>query len=120
MALSQLVHTPLIQLPVFYGLTGWARGYNRQQIERNLRDTYETTLMRNYVFWLPTTGLMYAVVPLHLRVLVMNSASYFWNTGLSLSTQALDCQAPAPTLSTPTLSTPTIDIKIVMPHAATS
>ena len=51
MALSQLVHTPLIQLPVFYGLTGWARGYERQQIERNLRDTYETTLMRNYVFW---------------------------------------------------------------------
>lgn len=88
MALSQFVHTPLIQLPVFYGLTGWARGYDRQRIEANLRETYQTTLVRNYIFWLPTTGLMYAVVPLHLRVLVMNSASYFWNTGLSLSTQA--------------------------------
>jgi len=88
MALSQFVHTPFIQLPVFYGLTGWARGYDRERIEANLRDTYQTTLVRNYIFWLPTTGLMYAVVPLHLRVLVMNSASYFWNTGLSLSTQA--------------------------------
>lgn len=87
-ALSQFVHTPLIQLPVFYGWTGMARGYNLEKIKANLRDTYETTLLRNYMFWLPTTGLMYTMVPLHMRVLCMNSASYFWNTGLSLMTQS--------------------------------
>ena len=88
--LSQFIHTPLIQLPVFYTWTGMARGYDSNKIKQLLRDTYETTLFRNYVFWLPTTGLMYAVVPLQLRVLVMNSASYFWNTGLSLMTQGSD------------------------------
>ena len=88
--LSQFIHTPLIQLPVFYAWTGTARGYDSAKIKKLLRDTYETTLFRNYLFWLPTTGLMYALVPLHLRVLVMNSASYFWNTGLSLMTQSND------------------------------
>lgn len=87
-ALSQFVHTPLIQLPVFYAWTGLARGYDTERIRKSLRDTYETTLMRNYMFWLPTTGVMYAMVPLHMRVLCMNSASYFWNTSLSLMTQS--------------------------------
>ena len=85
--LSQFIHTPFIQLPIYYSWTGLARGYSMNEIEENIHDTFKMTLIRNYQFWLPASAVLYGVVPLHLRVIAMNGASYFWNTGLSVMTQ---------------------------------
>ena len=84
---SQFFHTPFIQLPIYYSWTGFARGYSLNDIKTNIHDTYKTTLVRNYQFWLPASAVLYGAVPLHFRVIAMNGASYFWNTGLSVLTQ---------------------------------
>lgn len=85
-SISQFLHTPFMQLPIFYISTGLIQGRTVEQISALMRDTYGYTLWHNYAFWLPTTTALYAVVPLHFRTLAMNVASFAWNTFLS-STQ---------------------------------
>jgi len=81
-ALDQGIATP-IHVAFFFTSMTLLEGNGFSDAKKRLSLTYQPTLVRNWTVFLPTQIANFAIVPHHLRFLVVSVVSLFWNTYLS-------------------------------------
>ncbi|KAG6907927.1 hypothetical protein DXG01_006857 [Tephrocybe rancida] len=79
--LDQLVLTP-VAVAFFFGSMSTLEGKPHEAVER-IQNAYVPTIIRNWGVFLPTQIINFAIVPRHLRFVVVSVVSLFWNTYLS-------------------------------------
>jgi len=82
-AFDNMVHTPFIYFPTFYGATGIMKGQSMQEIWENVNRTFLYSNLVSCSFWVPATTVLFAFVPLRLQVVFNNTANLCWSNILS-------------------------------------
>ncbi|KAF9469472.1 hypothetical protein BDZ94DRAFT_1206021 [Collybia nuda] len=93
--LDQAVLTP-VAVAFFFGSMSTLEGKPEEAIGR-IQAAYVPTIIRNWGVFLPTQIINFALVPHHLRFVVVSVVSLFWNTYLSAVNarqQALEAAIP--------------------------
>ncbi|TFK71341.1 hypothetical protein BDN72DRAFT_462731 [Pluteus cervinus] len=79
--LDQALLTP-VAVAFFFGAMSTLEGKPHEAPAR-IKDNYVPTLIRNWGVFIPTQIVNFALVPPHLRFVVVSVVSLFWNTYLS-------------------------------------
>ncbi|CAK1544967.1 unnamed protein product [Leptosia nina] len=74
-ASDQFLMTPVL-LAAFYSLLGALEG--KEDVLEELKQKYWKTFVANQAFWIPGQIINFALVPPHLRVVYVASASFLW------------------------------------------
>lgn len=82
--LDQLVLTPGA-VGFFFTSMAFLEGRGIGEAKQRLEKAYTSTLIRNWGVFVPTQIINFAIVPAHLRFLVVSVVSLFWNTYLSFA-----------------------------------
>jgi protein Mpv17 len=88
-AFDQLIHMPLLYLPIFYTIREFAYGtesFNMNYVEGGLKSWKNNLIEDTVAQWsifVPLQCFNFTLVPPHFRVPVMISAGFFWVMGLS-------------------------------------
>lgn len=80
--LDQFVFTPAV-VGFFFGSMTFLEGKGVADATERISEAYVPTLIRNWGVFIPTQIINFAVVPHHLRFVVVGVVSLFWNTYLS-------------------------------------
>ncbi|KAL4070068.1 hypothetical protein V8B97DRAFT_1917788 [Scleroderma yunnanense] len=80
--LDQAILTPAA-VAFFFGTMSILEGKGLPGAVERIRTAYEPTLIRNWAVFIPTQIVNFALVPHHLRFVVVSVVSLFWNTYLS-------------------------------------
>lgn len=80
--LDQAILTP-VAVAVFFGTMSVLEGQGISGAVERTRTTYQPTLIRNWMVFIPTQIINFSIVPHHLRFVVVSVVSLFWNTYLS-------------------------------------
>ncbi|KAG0152603.1 hypothetical protein CROQUDRAFT_70851 [Cronartium quercuum f. sp. fusiforme G11] len=80
--LDQFVAAPTM-LAVFFTSMNYLEGNNLDKAEEKLREKWAPTLYKNWLVFVPFQTLNFTLVPAHLRLLLVNGTSLFWNCYLS-------------------------------------
>ena len=83
---ENLVHTPLVYFPAFYAFTGVVRGQSNDEIRETAINSFLPNNVANCCLWIPASAVVFAVVPVPLRVYAWNAVSFCWNNLLGLIT----------------------------------
>jgi len=70
-------------LAFFFTTMNYLEGNDLKQAEERLREKWGPTLYKNWIVFIPLQAINFGLVPSHLRLLVINGASLFWNSYLS-------------------------------------
>ncbi|GAA5822535.1 hypothetical protein JCM10212_004237 [Sporobolomyces blumeae] len=81
-AADQFLFTP-VMVGVFFTSQTFLEGKGIDEAQRRLRESWWPTLQKNWQLWIPTQAANFAIVPVHLRLVVVNVVSLFWNAYLS-------------------------------------
>lgn len=76
---------PFIYLPWFYVSTGVILGQSKEAIINKVEREYTDTLLYLWTVWVPTTAVVFAVVPLSQQSVVMAVIAFGWNIVLSVT-----------------------------------
>ncbi|KZP03807.1 hypothetical protein FIBSPDRAFT_844620 [Athelia psychrophila] len=97
-ALDQGVLTPGVVAFFFSSMT-LMEGKGFGDVKERLDKAYQPTLLRNWCVFVPTQIINFALVPHHLRFVVVSVVSLFWNTYLSAvnAQQTAEEETPAET-----------------------
>ncbi|MBW0479679.1 hypothetical protein O181_019394 [Austropuccinia psidii MF-1] len=87
LSLDQLVAAPTM-LAFFFTTMNYLEGNDLQQAEERLREKWGPTLFKNWLVFIPLQAVNFTLVPSHLRLLVINASSLFWNCYLSYTNSA--------------------------------
>lgn len=82
LSIDQLIAAPTM-LAFFFTTMNYLEGNDMKQAEERLREKWGPTLYKNWMVFGPLQAMNFALVPSHLRLLVLNGASLFWNSYLS-------------------------------------
>jgi len=82
LSIDQLVAAPTM-LAFFFTTMNYLEGNDLKQAEERLREKWGPTLYKNWIVFIPLQAINFGLVPSHLRLLVINGASLFWNSYLS-------------------------------------
>ena len=77
--LDNFVHLPVLYVPAFYIGVGFMQGQSRAKVEGELRARYSETLLTSWGYWVPFMATNFAVVPPHLRTIVMQCGNLVWS-----------------------------------------
>ncbi|KDE06585.1 hypothetical protein MVLG_03081 [Microbotryum lychnidis-dioicae p1A1 Lamole] len=80
--LDQFVLTPVL-VGVFYTSMALSEGYGIQGAKERVRFAWWPTLQKNWGLFIPVQVANFAIVPAHLRLVLVNVVSLFWNAYLS-------------------------------------
>ncbi|SCV71183.1 BQ2448_2771 [Microbotryum intermedium] len=80
--LDQFVLTPVL-VSVFYSSMAIAEGKGLQGAQDRVRSAWWPTLQKNWGLFIPVQIANFAIVPAHLRLVLVNVVSLFWNAYLS-------------------------------------
>ncbi|KAF8837526.1 hypothetical protein BDN67DRAFT_1013811 [Paxillus ammoniavirescens] len=80
--LDQAVLTP-VAVGFFFGTMSILEGKGISGAKERISANYQSTLIRNWTVFIPTQIINFAIVPPHLRFVVVSVVSLFWNTYLS-------------------------------------
>ncbi|KIJ64164.1 hypothetical protein HYDPIDRAFT_132794 [Hydnomerulius pinastri MD-312] len=80
--LDQAVLTP-VAVGFFFGAMTMLEGKSISDAQERISTNYQPTLIRNWTVFIPTQIINFAIVPHHLRFVVVSVVSLFWNTYLS-------------------------------------
>lgn len=85
-AFDQLVFAPFVGIPLYFSVMTAMEGGNdvKSQIKAKLESNWWNTLTANWIVWPAVQTVNFAFVPVHLRLLVVNSISIVWNCYLSM------------------------------------
>lgn len=89
--LDQAILTPAA-VAFFFGTMSIMEGEGFSGAAERIRTAYQPTLIRNWAVFIPTQIINFAVVPHHLRFVVVSVVSLFWNTYLSAVNAQSQCQ----------------------------
>ncbi|GAA5876604.1 hypothetical protein JCM8547_002420 [Rhodosporidiobolus lusitaniae] len=79
---DQLVLTPFM-VGLFFSAQTFLEGKGTDEAKKRLESSWWPTLQRNWGVWFPIQVLNFSIVPPHLRLVVVNVVSLFWNAYLS-------------------------------------
>ncbi|KAI0085863.1 hypothetical protein BDY19DRAFT_963288 [Irpex rosettiformis] len=82
--LDQFMFTPCV-VGFYFGSMTLMEGKGITEAQARIEKQYVPTLLRNWGVFIPTQLINFAIVPHHLRVLVVGVVSLFWNTYLSIA-----------------------------------
>ncbi|KAI0691265.1 hypothetical protein BC835DRAFT_1407297 [Cytidiella melzeri] len=85
--LDQFLFTPCV-VGFYFGSMTLMEGKGITEAQARIEKAYVPTLIRNWAVFVPTQIVNFALVPPHLRVLVVGVVSLFWNTYLSIANAA--------------------------------
>lgn len=91
--LDQGFLTP-IMVGVFFTSMSLLEGKGLDEAKKRLDTSYKSTLVRNWGVFVPVQIANFAVVPPHLRLVVVNVVSLFWNAYLSYANQQSQAAQP--------------------------
>lgn len=92
---DQLVHAPLLALPVAYLVKAAVFKYPFSEgLERYLADAQHDLLWKYWALWTPVQCLTFSVVPAHLRIPFIAVVSFFWLILLSNISSRPEPSAP--------------------------
>ncbi|KAH9814336.1 integral membrane protein [Melampsora americana] len=80
--LDQFVAAPTM-LAVFFTSMNYLEGNDLEQAEERLREKWGPTLYQGWMIFIPLQTINFTLVPPHLRLLLLNGTSLFWNGYLS-------------------------------------
>ncbi|SCZ99520.1 BZ3500_MvSof-1268-A1-R1_Chr3-1g06059 [Microbotryum saponariae] len=80
--LDQFVLTPVL-VSVFYTSMALSEGQGIQGAKERVRSAWWPTLQKNWGLFIPVQIANFAIVPAHLRLVLVNVVSLFWNAYLS-------------------------------------
>ena len=80
--LDQAVLTP-VAVGFFFGSMSIMEGKGFSGAQERISSAYTPTLLRNWAVFIPVQVINFAIVPHHLRFVVVSVVSLFWNTYLS-------------------------------------
>ncbi|KAG0700340.1 hypothetical protein DFH29DRAFT_932631 [Suillus ampliporus] len=80
--LDQAILTP-VAVGFFFGTMSIMEGKGISGAQDRISTAYTPTLIRNWGVFIPTQIINFAIVPHHLRFVVVSVVSLFWNTYLS-------------------------------------
>ena len=84
---ENLVQTPLVYFPAFYLFTGAVRGNSMEEISDRARASFIPNNVVNCAMWIPASAVVFAFVPIPMRVYAFNAVSFLWNNTLALVTE---------------------------------
>lgn len=84
---DQLIFAPLF-IPFFFSILAIYDGKSFDELKEQLRTKWLSTLLANWIYWVPAQSLNFGFVPLRLQVLVNNSFGLIWNIYLSMVSQS--------------------------------
>lgn len=73
-AADQFLFTP-VMVGVFFTSQTFLEGKGIDEAQKRLRDSWWPTLQKNWQLWIPTQGINFALVPVHLRLVTVNVVS---------------------------------------------
>ncbi|BGP07854.1 Protein required for ethanol metabolism [Rhodotorula toruloides] len=79
---DQFVLTPCV-LTLFFTCQSLLEGKGFSEARNRIENKWWPTIQKNWGTWIPVQLINFSVVPLHLRLLVVNVVSLFWNAYLS-------------------------------------
>ncbi|KAI0344924.1 hypothetical protein BDW22DRAFT_1353736 [Trametopsis cervina] len=82
--LDQFMFAPCV-VGFYFGSMTLMEGKTISDAQARIEKAYVPTLVRNWAVFIPTQLVNFAIVPPHLRVLVVGVVSLFWNTYLSIA-----------------------------------
>jgi len=80
--LDQALFSP-VAVAFFFGSMSLLEGKGVGEAANRISHAYVPTLLRNWVVYIPTQVINFALVPSHLRFVFVGVVSLFWNTYLS-------------------------------------
>ncbi|KAK4047712.1 Protein required for ethanol metabolism [Microbotryomycetes sp. JL201] len=80
--LDQFALTP-VMVPVFFSSMALMEGQGVQGAKKRVETSWWSTLQRNWAVFIPVQVINFAIVPAHLRIVLVNCVSLFWNAYLS-------------------------------------
>ncbi|KAI5476154.1 hypothetical protein MNV49_000372 [Pseudohyphozyma bogoriensis] len=89
--LDQFVLTP-VMVGAFFTSMSLLEGKGIEEAKRRIETSWQPTLIRNWGVFIPVQLANFSVVPPHLRLLLVNVVSLFWNAYLSYANSV--SQAP--------------------------
>ena len=85
--IDNFVHVPCLYLPTFYSWVGLVQGQSSEAILSAMnQDVVHVTLLHAAVF-VPGMAFVFGVVPVYLRLLVVNASNLLWTVFLSHCSQ---------------------------------
>lgn len=97
-AFDNFVHTPFVYFPSYYMTTGVVKGKSLAEIWENTQETYLTNNAASCCLWVPGTMAIFAVVPIHLRVIANNTVNMCWNSIMSKISNGSNSPNTSPTI----------------------
>lgn len=85
--LDNFVHGPFLYFPAFYAYVGAVQGQNAAAIWSACSQDLVYVTLVHAAFWGPIMGLVFGVVPAHLRIAVVNASTLVWTVFMSALSQ---------------------------------
>lgn len=83
--LDQGVFAPFIGIPLYYSVMTLMEGGDHKTVQRKLESNWWNTLYTNWLVWPAVQGVNFGLVPVQLRLLVVNVVSIGWNCYLLMA-----------------------------------
>lgn len=80
---NQFAVIPFVYMPMFFSLTGFLAGLDKNQSVARAQSLYFPLLQRNWAFWVPMQFLQFLVVPVDFQIPFLCLASLVWTVILS-------------------------------------
>ncbi|EKM57295.1 uncharacterized protein PHACADRAFT_254989 [Phanerochaete carnosa HHB-10118-sp] len=81
--MDQFMFAPIV-IGFYFGSMTLLEGKGVSEATTRIEKNYVSTVMRNWMVFIPTQLVNFGLVPHHLRVLTVGVVSLFWNTYLSI------------------------------------
>jgi hypothetical protein len=81
---SQLGIVPFFYYPVFYTITAFVKGVDREQAVQRAKDTFIPLMKRNLLFWIPVQFIQFGYIDENLQIPFLSVAGLAWTFIISL------------------------------------
>ena len=81
---SQLVIVPFFYYPVFYTVTAFVQGLDRDAAVQRAKDTFIPLMQRNLLFWIPVQFIQFGYVDENLQIPFLSVAGLAWTFIISV------------------------------------
>lgn len=82
MAADQVLYTP-ISLSAFLFMNEYLKDFKSLKALKNVREKFKDGMIANFKLWPPLVLINFALIPVQLRVLFINTFGFFWTIYLS-------------------------------------
>lgn len=82
-AIQAAVFQPVVYVPLFFGVSAAARGWDAAALRQRARDDFAAVVRSVWTFWTPVTVFTFAALPLRQQAVFFAGVGLVWNAVLS-------------------------------------